>query len=111
MRDTELVIAFCERRCAELGPYSPAAVAAFQEVVTYVRQVQSESVSVQEAALLTGYTADALGRMLARGDLQNVGNKRRPRVRRMDLPAKPGYRRRAASTDFDPAALACKATR
>lgn len=47
------------------------------------------TVSLQEAAALSGYTTDALTRLVRRGALQNLGRPRAPRFRVRDLPRKP----------------------
>lgn len=43
-----------------------------------------------EAARESGFSADYLGRLVARGAIPNVGRPRAPRIRRTDLPRKPG---------------------
>ncbi len=49
----------------------------------------AEAVTLAEAARLSGYTADALGRMVRTGALRNVGRPHAPRLRVADLPRKP----------------------
>ena len=49
-------------------------------------------VTLREASLISGYTVDHLQRLVASGQLENIGRKGRPRIRRGDLPAKPGHR-------------------
>ena len=49
---------------------------------------QEATVSLQEAARLSGYTPDALTRLVRRGILRNVGRTRSPRFRIADLPRK-----------------------
>ncbi|MDB4916297.1 MAG: hypothetical protein JWM95_3941 [Gemmatimonadetes bacterium] len=51
-----------------------------------------EELTLREAALLSGYSVDHLQRLVSSGQLENVGRKGRPRVRRGDLPVKPGHR-------------------
>jgi len=48
-------------------------------------------VSLQEAHLIGGYAIDSLQRMVASGQIENVGRKGKPRIRRADVPVKPGY--------------------
>ena len=48
-----------------------------------------ESLSLQEAAKESGYNRDSLSRMIREGRLTDVGAKRRPRLRRADLPKRP----------------------
>ena len=47
--------------------------------------------SLNEAARLSGYAPDSLGRMIRDGRLPNHGRKNAPRVRLADLPLRPGY--------------------
>ncbi len=54
--------------------------------------------SVKAAAAETGYSADSLGRMIRVGKLENHGSKRRPLVRRDDLPRRVRSERRVAAT-------------
>jgi hypothetical protein len=51
-----------------------------------------EPLTLREAAMLSGYTVDHLQRLVAGGRLENSGRKGRPRIRRGDLPVKPGHR-------------------
>ena len=47
-----------------------------------------ELLSLQQAARISGYSADHLGRLIRQGSLRNVGRPRAPRLRRGDLPRK-----------------------
>ena len=49
----------------------------------------AETVTLAEAARLSGYTPDTLGRMVRAGSLRNVGRPHAPRLRVADLPRKP----------------------
>ena len=51
-----------------------------------------EALTLREAAMLSGYTVDHLQRLVSAGQLENIGRKGRPRIRRGDLPLKPGHR-------------------
>jgi len=51
-----------------------------------------DPVSLGEASLISGYSIDHLQRLVAAGKLENIGKKGRPRIRRGDLPVKPGHR-------------------
>lgn len=48
-------------------------------------------VTIAEASRLGGYSVDHLQRLVASGQLANVGRKHRPRIRRSDVPTKPGH--------------------
>jgi len=48
----------------------------------------SEVLSLGEAARISGYSTDHLGRLVRLGTLPNVGRRHRPRVRVQDLPQK-----------------------
>ena len=53
------------------------------------REEEAEVLTLAEAARISGYSVDHLGRLLRAGALANAGSKHRPRVRRGDLPCKP----------------------
>jgi hypothetical protein len=50
-----------------------------------------ETVTLTEASVQGGYSVDHLQRCVASGKIENVGKKGRPRIRRADVPLKPGY--------------------
>ncbi len=52
---------------------------------------RSEELTLPQAALESQYTPDSLGRLVTRGTIPNAGRKHVPRIRRVDLPKKPGY--------------------
>ena len=49
---------------------------------------EGELLTLQQAARLSGYTADHLGRPLRQGTLTNLGRRRAPLLRRGELPRK-----------------------
>jgi len=61
-------------------------------------QWQVESLTLQQAAEESGYSYSQLQSLVAAGRLENLGVKNAPRVRRGDLPRKPG---RAPSSELD----------
>jgi len=61
-----------------------------EDLATALSDQARAIVSLAEAASVSGYSADHLGRLIRDGRLENVGPKRRPRVRLADLPRKPG---------------------
>lgn len=61
---------------------APAAAQAFREAADELAEALNgaeETVSLKEAAMLGGYSIDALQRMVACGRIQNVGRKGKPR--------------------------------
>jgi hypothetical protein len=64
-----------------------------------------DALTLAEAALASGYSADALRHMIAEGKLANVGRKGAPRLRRGDLPRKPAGARTGATYNADRDAL------
>ena len=53
--------------------------------------VGNEPLSLQRAAMESGYSVDHLGRLLREGRLRNAGRPNAPRIRRGDLPAKTAH--------------------
>jgi hypothetical protein len=70
------------------------------------REHELEALTLDQAAAESGYTYSALEKMMRRGELQNVGKKGAPRVRRGDLPRKPRRRSRIGERGDGIAALA-----
>lgn len=52
------------------------------------REAELEAISLEQAADESGYSYSAIQKMVARGELANVGRKHAPRVRRADIPSK-----------------------
>ncbi len=50
-----------------------------------------EAVSLEEAASLGGYSYSHLQCLVARGEIENLGEKGSPRIRHCDVPVKPGH--------------------
>lgn len=65
---------------------SRALIAAADELEAALRVESGATVSLKEAAQESGYSADYLSRLVREGALTNMGSKRRPRIRRSDLP-------------------------
>lgn len=61
-----------------------------EELEAALAHGDDELLTLTQAAELTGYTADHLGRQIRAGKLTNRGRKNTPRVRRGDLTPKPG---------------------
>lgn len=96
------LVATWRERATVIERYAPEVATALrdcaQELEQATRAEALDTVTVAEAAILSGYTPDAIGKMIARGDIPNYGNKRRPRIRRVDVPRKPGHARGADMT-------------
>jgi hypothetical protein len=64
------------------------------ELEQALKALGEETLTLTEAAALSGYSADHLGWLVKHGKLRNYGRKNAPRIRRADLPikspAKPG---------------------
>jgi hypothetical protein len=61
------------------------------EILDDLRALQSEDlVTLGEASRLGGYSVDHLQRLVRQGTIENVGRKHAPRLRRQDVPTKPG---------------------
>ena len=54
------------------------------------RSQGEELLTLDDAAQESGYNADSLARMIRQGKIPNAGERRRPRIRRCDLPRRPG---------------------
>src|SRR5581483_11980447 len=60
------------------------------ELEAALRAARDELLTLEAAATESGYSADHLGRLLRAGKLPNAGRPHAPRIRRGDLPRKPG---------------------
>ena len=81
-------------RASDLERYSPSAAQAFRDAADELENALQSGegcVSLKEASTLGGYSTDSLQRMVAAGRIQNFGRKGKPRVRRADVPVKPGH--------------------
>jgi len=58
-----------------------------EELLTWLREYEMETLTLQQAAEETGFSYSAMQKKVARGELPNAGGKNRPRVRRKDLRA------------------------
>jgi excisionase family DNA binding protein len=81
-------------RATELERFAPEAAEAFRDAADQLEstlQSKADSVTIKEAAALGGLSTDHIQRLVASGRIENVGRKGRPRIRRDDVPTKPGY--------------------
>lgn len=58
------------------------------ELEQSLTEVEADLVTLTEAAQISGYSADHLGRLVRDGKLANLGRPKAPRVRTRDLPRK-----------------------
>jgi hypothetical protein len=59
-----------------------------QELEAALREAALEALTLEQAAEESGYSYSALQKKVASGELENVGERHKPRVRRGDLPRK-----------------------
>lgn len=76
------------------------------ELETCLHTIDSTALSVEQAAMESGYNADYLRRLLRDNPALNAGRKGKPAILRRDLPRKParqlvGNRRRPYDIDAD----------
>jgi hypothetical protein len=64
--------------------------AAADQLEDAFRSDGDDLLTVAQAAAESGYSADHIGRELRSGHVPNAGRPRAPRIRRADLPRKPG---------------------
>lgn len=60
------------------------------ELEEAIRAAEDETLTLTQAARESGYSSDHLRHLVADGTIPNAGEKGRPRIRRGDLPLKPG---------------------
>jgi hypothetical protein len=59
------------------------------ELEAALEKDDGELLSLTDAASVSGYTADHLGRLMRKGAIKNFGRRNAPKIRRGDLPRKP----------------------
>lgn len=62
------------------------------ELEAWERERALEGLTLEQAASESGYSYSRLQQLIACGTIPNGGEPYRPRIRRCDLPKKPGYR-------------------
>lgn len=62
-----------------------------REVRECIDEWLNEPLTLQQAAVESGYSADRLGRLVRDGTLPNAGERGSPRIRRRNLPRKPSH--------------------
>jgi hypothetical protein len=97
---------------ARLERYSPAAAEAFRTAADELDQAQREHgdelLTLERAATESGYAKRTIREMVADGRIANAGRKNAPRVRRVDLPVKPGAGPAAGNGAYNVAADAAE---
>jgi len=96
MRAMDVALAEARESAAllrEWGAHGQAAGAerALEIVERRFRQLMLEPVSLVDAAAESGYSADHLGRLVRAGTIPTAGLPNAPRIRRCDLPSRPGH--------------------
>ncbi len=69
------------------------------------RRFSLEAITLEQAAEESGYSYSALQKMVRDGTVSNVGRKGAPRIRRSDLPKKPGGGKESSKSEPDLADL------
>ena len=79
-------------RADQLEPYAPAVAVAFRTAAAELEQgfegYANEALDLDAATGESGYSREHLLELLRTGKLTNVGGKRRPKIRRVELPKK-----------------------
>jgi hypothetical protein len=71
------------------APAGPLLDEVLTDLDAVARDEGAELLTLTQAAIRSGYSADTVGRMVRDGKLTNLGRKNAPRVRAADLPRKP----------------------
>lgn len=90
---------------ARFRGYGPSAQADVLEACAVqleaaIREHDLEALTLEQAENESGYSYSALQKMLASGELENVGGKGKPRVQRKDLPRKARRKRVGLADDI-----------
>jgi hypothetical protein len=92
-----------------LRPYNGGAAVAYETAARELEGVMgamaSETLTLEEAAVESGYSADHLRHLVAANELPNAGRKGAPRIARKDLPKRVG---KAVSSAYDSGADALR---
>ena len=95
MRSVESLAAEWREKAADMRAWSAVAQAELLEkcasaLESRIREYWLQELTLDEAASESGFSYSALQKKVASGDIENVGNKHSPRLRRQDLPKKGG---------------------
>ncbi len=75
------------------------------ELTETLREEADELLTLAEAADLSGYASDTLRHRVSNGSIPNSGEPGRPRIRRGDVPTKPGTSNGTSDDEAEAAAL------
>lgn len=104
--DIQPVIERLREKAQDMRPITPEGANALElaaEIVEeYALEWGSKELTLKEAAAESGYSTDQLRRHIAQGRIQNAGQTGAPRIRRRNLPKKPGPRQPQPDPDSDP---------
>lgn len=95
LNDADTLDRYADERGAELCRMHA------RELREALREGLDEPLTLSEAAELSGYSEDHLRHLVAGGTVPNAGRKGAPRIRRGDVPVKPGHTRSVASGDAE----------
>jgi hypothetical protein len=88
--------------------HNPGSAAAYEHCAMMLESaltaVENSVLTLQEGAKLSGYSADHLRKLVGK-TIPNAGRKHAPKIRRGDLPVKPG---RKSESSYDPSADAVR---
>lgn len=102
LAEAETLERYADQRGAEVCRLHAA------ELREAIHRQESDTLALAQAAEVSGYSKDHLGALVRDGTIENAGRKNAPRVRRGDVPMKPGGR---VSSGFDATAEAGKILR
>jgi hypothetical protein len=86
------LLAHWRAHAAEIEAYAQPAAAAFRRAADQLegalQSTYTELLTLEQAAVESGYSADHLGRLIRQRRIPNAGRKNAPRIVRSDLPRK-----------------------
>lgn len=101
-----------QARAADLERYAPPAAEAYRvaarELAEALQAAADKPLTLEEAAEESGYSKRRLRELVADGEIPNAGRKHVPRIRRGDLPRKPGSSEETPGGGYDPDADAAE---
>jgi hypothetical protein len=90
------------RRCSALVNGGDLCNEVLGDVRALLEDGGSDLLTLTDAATLSGYSADHLGRLVREGTVPNAGRPNAPRIRSQDLPRKPRGLAKQSPTPYDP---------